>query len=200
MHNKSESIIKYLKNHGGVARTSSIREAGFHPSLLAASVKEGKIEKIGKGLYKLFGEDFAGHSDLIVSLLQAPQGVICLISALSFYEVTDEIPRRVDVAIMRGTRTNKIKYPPVNFYRFAPIAWNAGVEEHRIGNHTIKVYSLAKTIADCFKFRNKIGIDVARAALKAAISQKGISPKEIMRYAKICRVTNIIKPVLEAII
>jgi predicted transcriptional regulator of viral defense system len=106
----------------------------------------------------------------------------------------------VDIAIPRNTHANRIKYPPVRFYRFAPQVWEAGIGEHKIDGHIIRVYSLAKTIADCFKFRNKIGTNVARDALKAAITEKNIKPKEIMRYAKICRVDSIIKPILEAII
>jgi len=93
-----------------------------------------------------------------------------------------------------------MKYPPVRFYRFASNAWKAGIEEHEIEDHKIKVYNLAKTIADCFKFRNRIGADVARDALKVAVTEKGIKPKEIIQYAKICRVDSIVKPILEAMI
>jgi len=126
--------------------------------------------------------------------------VICLLSALSFYEATSEIPRYVDIAIPRNTHANRIKYPPVRFYRFAPTVWEAGIVEHEIEGLTIRIYSLAKTIADCFKFRNKIGANVARDALKVAIVEKNVKPKEIMHYAKVCRVDAIIKPILEALI
>jgi predicted transcriptional regulator of viral defense system len=106
----------------------------------------------------------------------------------------------VNIAIPRGTHASRIKYPPVRFFRFAPKTWKAGICEHEIQGHKIRVYSLAKTIADCFKFRNKIGMNVARDVLKVTVTEKGIKPNEIMRYAKICRVDSIIKPILEAML
>jgi Predicted transcriptional regulator len=200
MHTKTQNLIKYFQNNGGVARFSGILKAGFHPDSLAVLEKNGKIEKISRGLYRFTDYVPGSHPDLVTASLQAPRGVICLLSALAFHEVTNEIPKYVDIAIPCQTHANRIKYPPVRFYRFAPQAWEAGIGEHKIDGHIIRVYSLAKTIADCFKFRNKIGINVARDALKAAITEKNISPKEIMRYAKICRVNSIIKPILETMI
>ena len=200
MHTKTQNLIKYFQNNGGIARFSGILKAGFHSDSLAVLEQNGKVEKISRGLYRLTDYIPGSHPDLVSASLQAPRGVICLLSALAFHEVTNEIPKYVDIAIPRNTHANKIKYPPVRFYRFASQAWEAGIGEHKIDGHIIRVYSLAKTIVDCFKFRNKIGVNVARDALKVAISEKNISPKEIMRYAKICRVDNIIKPILEAMI
>lgn len=200
MQEKTQKIINYFQNHGGVARFSSILKAGFHPDVLTALDKEGKVEKIARGLYRLTGYTLGSHPDLVTASLQAPRGVICLLSALAFHEVTNEIPRSVDIAIPSGTRANKIKYPPVRFYRFSPKAWEAGIENREIEGHKVRVYNLAKTIVDCFKFRNKIGMDVAREALKTAVVEKNIKPKEIMQYAKICRVDRVIKPILEAML
>jgi len=192
--------MSFFQSHGGVARFSAILKAGFHPDSLSALKKEGRVEKIARGLYRVTNYTPGSHPDLVIASLQAPRGVICLLSALSFYEATSEIPRYVDLAIPQSTHANRIKYPPVRFYRFAPKTWKAGIEKHEIEGHRIKVYSLAKTIADCFKFRNKIGIDPARDALKVAVTEKGIKPKEIIQYAKICRVDNIVKPILEAMV
>jgi len=192
--------MSFFQSHGGVARFSAILKAGFHPDSLSALEKEGRVEKIARGLYRVTNHTPGSHPDLVIASLQAPRGVICLLSALSFYEATSEIPRYVDLAIPQGTHANRIKYPPVRFYRFAPKTWKAGIEKHEIEGHRIKVYSLAKTIADCFKFRNKIGIDPARDALKVAVTEKGIKVKEIIQYAKICRVDSIVKPILEAMI
>jgi len=192
--------MSFFQSHGGVARFSAILKAGFHPDSLSALEKEGRVEKIARGLYRVTNYTPGSHPDLVIASLQAPRGVICLLSALSFYEATSEIPRYVDLAIPQSTHANRIKYPPVRFYRFAPKTWKAGIEKHEIEGHRIKVYSLAKTIADCFKFRNKIGIDPARDALKVAVTEKGIKPKEIIQYAKICRVDSIVKPILEAMI
>jgi len=197
---KARKLMSFFQNHGGVVRFSAILKARFHPDSLMALEKEGKVEKIARGLYRVTNYTPGSHPDLVIASLQAPRGVICLISALSYHEATSEIPKLVDLAIPQGAHANRIKYPPVRFYRFAPKAWRAGIEEHKIEGHNIKVYSLAKTIVDCFKFRNKIGTNVARDALKTAVTEKKINPKEIMQHAKICRVDNIIKPILEAIL
>ncbi len=200
MKKKSQGMINYFKSHGGVVRFSSVLKAGFHPDSLISLVKEGTVEKIARGLYRLSDYEFVSHPDLVTVSLQAPKGIICLLSALAFHEATNEIPRCVDIAIPRSLRSYKITYPPVKFYRFAQKTWESGIEKHETDGCKIKVYSLAKTIADCFKFRNKIGLNVAREALKTAITEKGVKPMEIMQYAKICRVNNIIKPILEAIL
>ena len=200
MQIRTQELMSFFQSHGGVARFSAILKAGFHPDSLSTLEKEGRVEKIARGLYRLTNYTPGSHPDLVIASLQAPRGVICLLSALSFHEATSEIPRYVDLAIPQSTHANRIKYPPVRFYRFAPKTWKAGIEKHEIEGHRIKVYSLAKTIADCFKFRNKIGIDPARDALKVAVTEKGIKPKEIIQYAKICRVDSIVKPILEAMI
>ena len=199
MSTKTQKLMNFFQNHSGVVRFSAILRAGFHPDSLMALEKEGKVERIARGLYRITNYTPGSHPDLVIASLQAPRGVVCLLSALSFYEATSEIPKCVDLAIPQGTHANRIKYPPVRFYRFVSRAWKAGIEEREVEGHKIKVYSLAKTIADCFKFRNKIGMDVARDALKVAVTDKEIKPKEIMHYAKICRVDSILKPILEAL-
>lgn len=200
MKTRKQELINFFQSHDGVARFSAILKAGFHPDSLTALEKEGKVEKIARGLYRLTSYILDFHSDLITVSLQVSRGIICLLSALAFYEATSEIPKCVDIAIPRGSHANRIKYPPVRFYRFDLKAWETGIEENEIEGHKIRVYSLAKTIADCFKFRNKIGANIAREALKIAVTEKGVMPKEIMRYAKICRVDRIIKPILEVIL
>lgn len=198
MQRRPQELINFFKSNGGVIRFSAIIKAGFHPDSLNTLEREKQVEKLARGLYRLIDYEDVEHPDLVIASLQAPRGVICLLSALSFHEATVEIPKYVDIAIPRGTHAYRIKYPPVRFYRFDSKGWKSGIEEHKIGSYKIRVYNLAKTIADCFKFRNKIGINVAREALKVAIAEKHIKPKETMQYAKICRVDNIIKPILEA--
>lgn len=200
MIKQADKLMEYFQNSGGTVRFSGIIKAGFHTDSLKSLEKKGKVKKLARGLYSLAGISHDTYPDFTSAAQQVPNGVFCLISALSYYEVTDEIPHHVDMAIKQGARANNIKYPPVKFYRFAPIAWKAGIEEVEIDGIKIKIYSLSKTIADCFKFRNKIGIDVARNALKIAINEKKVKPLEVFRYAKICRVVNIVKPILEAII
>lgn len=200
MHEKAQELITFLQHHGGVARFSTILNAGFYPELLSALQHEEKIKKVSRGLYMLTNNITGSYPDFVVASLQSRRGIVCLISALSFYEATNEIPQCINIAIPRGTHANKIKYPPVRFYQFALTAWEAGITEHEIDGHKVRIYSLAKTIADCFKFRNKIGVNVARDSLKIAIMEKNIPPREIMHYAKICRVANVIKPFLESIL
>lgn len=200
MQSKKQSLLDYFKSNRGIAHFSAILRAGFHSDSLTLLVREGKVEKISRGLYMLRDSIGGSHSDLVMASLQSPRGVICLLSALAFHEATNEIPQHVDIAIPMKTHANRIQYPPVKFYRFDDKAWEAGITEYKIEEHRIRVYCLAKTIADCFKFRNKIGMDVARSALKTAITEKNIKPNEIMQYAKVCRVDSIIKPILEVII
>ncbi len=200
MNSKTNKLINFLKKKGGLASFAEILEAGYPKAMLKDVLCSGKIQKIDRALYRLSDGLKLAYPDLVAASIKAPRGVVCLLSALSFHEATNEIPKVVDIAIPRGSHENKITYPPVKFYRFSPKAWGAGIEEHKTGGYKIKVYNLQKTIADCFKFRNKIGIDVARAALKVAVMEKSIKPKEIMQYAKICRVDNIVKPILEAML
>lgn len=193
-------LINFLKKKGGLASYAEIIDAGFHKAILKAVLDSGQIQKIDRGLYRLSDGSTLSSPDLVAVSIKVPKGIVCLLSALAFHEATSEIPHYVDIAIPRGAHANKMKYPPVRFYRFASNTWRAGIEEHEIEDHKIKIYNLAKTIADCFKFRNRIGADVARDALKVAVTEKGIKLKEIIQYAKICRVDSIVKPILEAMI
>ena len=118
MKAKTNKIEAYLQSHGGVARFSSILRAGFHPDVLKNLEKENKIEKVGKGLYRLTRYTLGSHPDYLLSSLQVSKGIICLVSALYFHKATTEIPRVIDIAIPSGARANRIKYPPVKFYRF----------------------------------------------------------------------------------
>lgn len=200
MYKRAEELINFLKTNGGLARFSTILKAGFYPELLSILQREEKIKKVSRGLYMLTNNVTESYPDFVFASLQSPRGIICLLSALFFYEATNEIPKYVNLAIPRGTHANKIKYPPVRFCQFAFPAWEAGITEHEIDGHKIRIYSLAKTIADCFKFRNKIGVSVAIDSLKIAVLQKHVPPREIMHYAKVCRVDKVIKPFMESIL
>lgn len=200
MTNKKRDLIGFVKGRGGLVGYSEIKKARYGRAVLRSVVKSGWIKQVDRGLYRLAKGTQLSYPDLVAASIKVPKGIICLLSALAFHEATDEIPRYVHIAIPRGKRANKTKYPPVKYYHYAPDIWEAGLEEHNIQGRIIKVYNLARTVVDCFKFRNKIGMDVARDALKVAVKEKGIKPKEIIRYAKLCRVESVIKPVLEAMI
>ena len=200
MSTKEINLINFLKEKAGLASYSEIIAAGFNKTHLKNNLNSGMIQKLDRGLYRLSDGINLENPDLVAVSIKVPKGIICLLSALAFHEGTNEIPIYVDIAISRGSYANRINYPPVRFYSFAPKVWEAGIENHEIGGHKVRVYSLTKTIADCFKFRNKIGINITREALKFAIVEKNTDPKEIMHYSKICRVDNIIKPIIEAMI
>jgi len=200
MSTKERKFIEFLKKRGGMVSYKEIIKAGFNKAFLRNNLDSGQIQKVDRALYRLSDDFTLSTPDLVAVSIKVSKGVVCLLSALAFYEVTSEIPHHINIAIPRGAWANKINYPPVKFYHFASKAWKAGIEKFEIEGYQIKVYSLAKTIADCFKFRNKIGMNVAREALKIAITEKGVQPKEIMQYAEICRVGNIIKPILEAML
>jgi len=200
MKTKREELLRVFKHNKGILRFSAMLKSGFHRLEIKSLVESGEIEKIGRGIYRLKNAPSFSNPDLVTVALKAPNSVICLVSALYYHKATDEIPRKVDVAILRRPWANKIEYPPVQYFRFSEKAWKAGIETHMIDGHPVKIYSLAKTIADCFKYRNKIGLNIARDALKTAVGEKKVKPTEIMRYAEICRVDKIIRPYLEALL
>ena len=200
MKTRRDRLIQLFRENKNVLRFSQALDAGFLRKHLKALLDAGKIERIGRGFYKLTGSPDLSNPDFVTVALQAPKGVICLISALSYYNATDEVPHSVYVAIPRGLRARKINYPPVQYFHYAPKVWKNGIETRSIDGHSVRIYSLAKTVADCFKYRNKIGLDVAREALKIAVTEKKVRPTEIMRFAKICRIDNVIKPYVEALI
>ena len=200
MTTKEKKFIEFLKKRGGMVSYKEIIKTGFGKAFLKDNLDSGRIQKVDRALYRLSDVFTLSCPDLVAVSIKVSKGVVCLLSALAFHEATSEIPRYINIAIPRGAWANKINYPPVKFYHFSSKAWEAGIEKQKIEGYQIKVYSLAKTIVDCFKFRNKIGMDVAREALKIAITEKGVQPKEIMQYAEICRVDNIIKPILETML
>lgn len=200
MKSKYAELIEFIKESGGYVRPAEMIKAGFYKAVIYSAIKEGYITRIRHGLYGLADIPDISHPDLVTVSLKIPKGVICLITALSFYEVTDEIPLFIDMAVPAGWQVKPPEIPPVRIYHFSQVTWEEGVETHKLDAHEIKIYCLAKTIADCFKFRNQIGEDVARSALKIAFEQKKASHQDVMKYAKICRVTKVIKPILETLL
>lgn len=200
MQTKQDQLIEFIKKSGGFVSFAELIKNGFYKAVINAGLKAGRIDRVRHGVYGLAGTLDLSHPDLVTASIVVPSGVICLITALSFYEVTDEIPRQIDIAVTKGYGNKGTDKLPLKFYYFSRETWKQGVEEHDIDGKKIRIYSLAKTIADCFKFRNQIGVDIARSALKNALEQKKVDQREIMKYAKICRITKIIKPILETLI
>ena len=161
---------------------------------------KGIIEQVSRGIYRLVELPPISNPDLVTVGLRFPNAVICLISALSYHNITTQIPHVVSVAVPRDSRIPSLDYPPVQAHRFSNDAYNSGIENHSIDRVPVKIYTPEKTLADCFKFRNKIGMDVVIEALKLYRSRQQFNLERLLTYAEVCRVKNIMTPYLEATI
>ena len=194
----TQRILDLLRQKG-MLRPSDLDDIGAPRVVLTSMTANGQLEKAGRGIYRLPDSTGSEHESLATIATKVPQAVFCLLSALQFHELTTQLPRQVWIAMPRGSHTPKIDYPPVKMVQFAGEAYSEGIEVFDRDQVELRVYCVAKTIADCFKHRNKIGLDVALEALKDARSQKKVSADDLWRFAKICRVANIMRPYLEAI-
>lgn len=189
-----------FRQKGGLLRMSQALQAGIHRDTLRVMIEQGDLEKLSRGLYQLADAEPLSHPDLAVVAEKAPEGVICLISALAFHELTTQIPHEVYTAIARNAEPPRIDYPPVRSFRFSGAAFTEGIETHELGPVTLRVYSREKTLADCFKFRNKIGLDTCLEALRSYRQQRGFNSDVLLQYAAVCRVTNVMRPYIEAVL
>ncbi|HEV3018714.1 MAG TPA: type IV toxin-antitoxin system AbiEi family antitoxin domain-containing protein [Burkholderiaceae bacterium] len=189
-----------FKKHGGMLRTFRALALGIHPRVLYGLRDAGRLRQVSRGLYRLAELPELGNPDLAAVASRVPQGVICLISALAFHEITTQIPHQIDVAVPRGTKQPRLDFPPIRIFRFSSPMHQAGVEVHRMDGVEVRVYNAAKTIADCFRFRNRIGIDVAAEALRFFHSRKKAPMRELLEYARLCRVERVMKPYIEALL
>jgi predicted transcriptional regulator of viral defense system len=189
-----------FQQHGGILRTTEALRAGIHPRTLYAMRDSGLIEQIARGLYRLSEMPALGSPDLVSVALKVQGGVICLISALSFHEISTQIPHEVHVALDRGARAPHLSYPPLRVFRFSGKAFTEGVELHEIDGVSIRIYCPEKTLADCFKYRNKIGMDTTLEALKLYGQRMKVKVEDLLEYARICRVEKVMRPYLEAVL
>jgi predicted transcriptional regulator of viral defense system len=160
----------------------------------------GALEIVSRGVYRLADGSPLGNPDLVTVATRIPGGVVCLISALAFHELTTQIPHEVHVALPRGAKEPRLDHPPIKTYRFTGDAFTKGVEAYELDGVSVRVYSPEKTLADCFKFRNKVGIDTAVEAVRFYRERRSVKIDDLMRYAAICRVKTIIQPYLEALL
>jgi len=190
---------KIFRQHGGMLRTSQAIKLGIHPRTLYQLNNDNRLIQLSRGVYRLASLPEVLQPDLVVVASKLPNAVICLISALAFHEITTEIPHEVSIALPHGARTPRLEPLPIRAFRFSAETLSAGVETHRLDGVDIKVFSPEKTVADCFKFRNQIGLDVALEALKLCLQRKRSQPKKLLEYARLCRVEKIMRPYLEAL-
>jgi len=181
-------------------RTVDAKRLGIHPQTLYRMRARGDVEQLARGLYCLRGLPSLSRPDLVSVSLKLPRGVICLISALAFHTLTTQVPHQIYVALPRGAEPPRLPWPPLRIFWFSEPAFSAGVEIRKLEGIPIRAYGPEKTIADCFKYRNKIGLDVALEALKLYLKRKPIKTDELTRYATTCRVGKIIRPYLEALL
>ena len=176
-----------------------LAEAGIHRQVLTRLVGEGRIERVARGVYRLSEQPITEHHGLAVAAAAVPQGVVCLLSALQYHGIGTQLPSEVWMALDRRAWRPTLAYPPLRIVRYTGEALTQGVESHAIEGRAVKVYSVAKTLADCFKYRNKIGLDVTLEALREAWRGKRFRMRELDRYAAICRVQRVMRPYLEAL-
>lgn len=187
-----------LHSSTGAFRTGEAIKSGIHPRTIYAMRDQGVIERMGRGMYRFADMPSLGNPDLATVALKVPKGVICLISALSYHELTTEIPHEIYLALPRGSEPPRLDYPPLRIFWFSGPAFAEGIEQHDVDGIPVKVYNPAKTLADCFKYRNKIGLDVVLEALKFYRQRKRFQADSLMQYARICRVEKVMRPYLEA--
>jgi predicted transcriptional regulator of viral defense system len=196
-------MTKYRKifaNNKGILRASKAIELGVPKHNLYEMVRTGELVREAQGIYRLSESDPLGNPDLVNLSLRVPKAVFCLISALYFHELTTQIPHLVYFALPRDVKTPKISYPPIRVFHFSEKSYLAGIVEHELDGVKVKIYDREKTVADCFKFREKVGMDVALESIKDYLRQPKVNVSLLMKYARINRVEKIMRPYLEALL
>ena len=192
--------ILELACNSGVVSTAEVRSRGIHHEYLRQMCVKGELVRVGRGLYSLPDADVTVHHGLAQAAKAVPKGVICLLSALRFHEIGTQAPHEVWMALDRRAARPRARHPKTRIVRFSGKALTEGVDEHTIEGVQVRIYDPAKTVADCFKYRNKIGLDVALEALREVLRSRKCSTDELWKYAKICRVTKTMRPYMEAIV
>ncbi len=200
MHHKAhEKHLIALSKRTDILRSGDLERHHIPRIMLTRLLRKNMLEKIARGLYRLPDAFISENDSMVTIALKTPKAIFCLLTALQFHEITTQMPRQVWLAMPRGSHTPKIKYPPVKMIQFSDRAYSHGIDIIKQGKNSFKIYSVAKTIADCFKHRNKIGLDIALEALKDALKKRKVTRDELFYYAKINRVAKIMRPYLEAI-
>src|SRR5688572_25690089 len=185
-----ERLLRLGRQRGSITRWE-VAEAGIHTQTLSRLVRTGALERVARGRYRLPDAPITEHHSLALVAAAVPKAVICLVSALSFHEIGTQLPHQVWIALDRRTRRPALSYPGLRVHRFGGKALTEGIETHQIEGESVKVYGVAKTLADVFKYRNKIGLDVALEALREAWRARRFAMDEIHHYARLCRVERV---------
>ncbi|SFZ81762.1 Transcriptional regulator, AbiEi antitoxin, Type IV TA system [Devosia enhydra] len=183
----------------GIARLAELRAAGVTAATMSRMERDGEVLRLARGLYQLPDAPLDAHHSLAEAAKRVPKGVVCLVSALAFHQLTDQLPRQVWIAIGQKDWAPKADGTPVRLVRFTDRLLTEGVESHTVEGVPVKVFEVAKTIADCFRYRNKIGLSVAIEGLQEALRQRKTTPGEIVRQAERGAIATVIRPYLEAL-
>ena len=193
-----QKALTLFAAHGGLLRTKEALALGIHPRTLYALRDAGHLERLSWGLYRLSDLPPLSHPDLVVVARRFPDVVICLISSLDFHGLTTQIPHVVDVAIEQGATRPSLDYPPLRIFHFSGPAWSEGVETHKLDEARVHIYGPAKSVADAFSHRHKLGRDLALEALALYRKHPDFAVGDLLHYARICRVEAVMRPYLEA--
>ena len=183
----------------GTLRTVEALRAGIHPRTLYTLRDSGEIEQVARGLFRLSSLPSPGEPDLLTVAKKVPRAVFCLLTALAFHRLTTQVPHAVEIALARTARVPHLDHPPLRVFRFSPASLSTGIELHAIDGVSVQIYSREKTLADAFKYRHKIGLDVAIEALRAYRAQPKRDWQRVLEAARVCRVENVMRPYLEAV-
>jgi predicted transcriptional regulator of viral defense system len=194
-----DTALEAFREKGGTLRTRDLIELGVHTDALYMLRDAGRVVELGRGLYRLADAEEAEHPDLALVAARSPDAAVCLISALAYHDITTQIPSTVHLAVPRGSYHGITLSIPVTVYRFDPKTFDKGLETQRIGGMPVKIYGAARSVVDCFKFRNKLGLDVALEALRLARQRKRVQNRELLHYARLLRVEKPMSPYLQAI-
>jgi predicted transcriptional regulator of viral defense system len=198
--NAYDKAIETFRNHSGLLRTQQAIDEGIAPRTLYQMRGTGAIVRESRGLYRLADTEPGAYFDLVQVALRIPKGVICLISALSFHGLTTQIPQHVYIAMPLNSEKPRIEYPPIRIFWLSQKSYSASIEEHELDGLLVRIYGIEKTIADCFKFRNKIGLDVALEALRDYVEHKRLDIDALLFFANLNRVENVLRPYLEILL
>ena len=190
--------LKRASQRGGV-RARDLNERDIPAVILTRLVKSGQLARLSRGVYALPARRLSENHQLAEIATRSPTAVFCLLTALRFHDLTTQNPHELWIALPNKSRSPRIDYPPLRTVRYSADALTRGIETHAIDGVPVRVYSIAKTVADCFKFRHKIGLDVALEALRECRRGKRATSDELWRFAKVCRVANVMRPYLESI-
>lgn len=193
-----EQLQTLFRQHGGQLRLKEALAQGISRYQFYQLRDEGLIEPVSRGLYRLAELPPIQNPDLVVAATRFPHAVLCLVSALDWHGITTQIPHQIHLAVDRDARLPVLDYPPVIGYRFSGRSFREGIDRVDVDGMTLQVYNPEKTLADCFKFRNRLGMDVVLEALELYRTRKTFLPGKLMEYAQVCRVANVIAPYVEA--